>query len=602
VIGTNVALLPAALAGVGLLTALWALLSRPGGAAAGAAEQQPDGDGAAGRHLPIAAYRAVVEGDDAFISHVTPELEALLGYTRQELVSDRSVWLSIVHEDDRERVQAERTHHVTSGQRLRSEYRVRPRHQETVWVRDEAIVVATDGGRVRFQHGVLIDITERKSAEEALAHHVLHDSLTGLPNRALFMDRLEQSVRAARRSGATVALLVMDLDRFKEINEAFGHRYGDEVLRRIVDGLRGVLRESDTVARLGGDEFGMLLPAVDVRGAALAAQKIAHVLRTPFEVAGQIFEVGASIGIALSPAHGDDADSVLQRAEVAMYAAKRGQTDFALYEPEQDPHTPDRFALVSELRLAIDGEQLVLHYQPQAELHTGSADHLEALVRWNHPDRGVLRPDSFLGLAEHAGLIRPLTMWVIEAALRQCHVWRSSGLEVSVAVNLSPRILHDPRLVPAIEGLLAKWGTPAACLEVEITEGALMEDPSRAMETLTRLHEMGVTISIDDFGTGYSSLGYLTRLPASQIKIDKSFVQDMVTNRDSAFIVRSVIDLGHNLNMEVVAEGVENQDTWDLLTEMGCDVVQGFHLSKPLPASDVPRWMATAGARLACVT
>jgi diguanylate cyclase (GGDEF)-like protein/PAS domain S-box-containing protein len=549
--------------------------------------------------MPVASYTSAADGSMA-VTSVSPELEVLLGYSRSEWVSSVDVWSRIIVPADRERVQAERLHHLETSERFLTEYRARTSEGHELWLREEAIVVYDALRPGLWVHGVLVDISDLKRAEEALRHQALHDQLTSLPNRILVLDRLEQALRTARRTGKPVALLLMDLDRFKDVNNTFGHASGDLLLRQVVEQLRCVLRESDTIGRLGGDEFAILLPGVDARGAELTARKLLNVLRRPFEVEGHLIDIGGSVGIVLYPEHGHDANTLLQRADVAMYVAKRAASGLAMYEPDRDPYTPGRLVLVRELRRAIEIDQLVLHYQPKASLETGATEHLEALVRWNHPHRGEMPPEAFVSLAENAGLIKSLGFWVLNTALRQCHAWRTSGHEVSVAVNLSPRTLHDPELVETIAEMLARWRVDPGWLEMEITESALMDDPESAMQTLTRLHSMGLCIAVDDFGTGYSSLSYLTRLPADQIKIDKSFVLDMAENDDSAFIVRSVIDLGHNLGLDVVAEGVENQKTWDMLAGMGCDFAQGFHLSRPLAASDVSRWLNHASPPTSC--
>jgi diguanylate cyclase (GGDEF)-like protein len=380
------------------------------------------------------------------------------------------------------------------------------------------------------------------------------------------------------------------LNRFKDVNDTFGHHCGDLLLQQIAQRLCHTLRDSDTVARLGGDEFAVLLPRADEVGAMRIGRKIVAALDESFEVEGQVFDVGVSIGCALYPDHGEDATSLMRRADVAMYVAKRTEVGYATYSSDQDEHSPDRLALMSDLRAATAGDQLSLHYQPQIDIKTGSVDHVEALARWRHPERGFVPPDTFICLAEETGLIKPLTKWVLNEALRQRAAWQASGLDIRVAVNLSARSLHDPELVDTITDLLQVWGVNAPCLEVEITESAIIVDPDRAMKTLTRLHEMGVWISIDDFGTGYSSLAHLKRLPVDQIKIDRSFVMDMTENVDNAFIVRSIIDLSHNLGLKVVAEGVENQETLDMLAAMDCDMAQGYHLSKPLPTLEMTVW------------
>jgi predicted signal transduction protein with EAL and GGDEF domain len=351
----------------------------------------------------------------------------------------------------------------------------------------------------------------------------------------------------------------------------------------------GVLRASDTVARLGADEFAVLVPGADPRGAAVVAGKMLQALEAPFELAGQQVEATASIGIVLCPEHGDDLETLLRRAEGAMYAAKQNHSGYATYSFEQDQHTPGRLALVGELRRAIEHDQLVLYYQPKVAHNPSRVTSVEALVRWQHPEHGIIPPDQFIALAEQTGLIQALSQWVLNAALRQCQEWRAAGLHLPVAVNLSMRNLHDSQLPNTIGSLLETWGVTPAWLTVELTESAVMADPGRAMEILSKLRHMGVRIAIDDFGTGYSSLGYLKRLPVQQIKIDKSFVMAMAADENDFAIVRSTIDLGHNLGLTVVAEGVENETTWELLTRLGCDGAQGYYFSRPLPESDLRR-------------
>ncbi len=590
--GRELTLASTALILVATLSSLWALFRAPnprtrqGRLAAEPVRLEDIGtlDG-----LPVPCYRALEDGNGS-VSYLSPELLDLLGYEDMDAAIKADAWSLRVHEEDRARVYAHRRQLLQPGTRTRSEYRLCPREGKLVWVRDESVVVDVPD-MTKWRNGAVIDITDHKATEDALEHQALHDTLTDLPNRTLLLDRLQQALLAARRGGQTLALVLIDLDRFKDVNDTFGHHYGDLLLRQVVRHLRRVLRESDTVARLGGDEFAILLPEVDRSGVAAAAKKLLAVLDGPFEADGHSLDVGASIGIAVHPEHGHDANALLQRADIAMYRAKGAGLGFAIYDPQRDPHSPDRLELIRELKRSIDEDELVLHYQPKAELKTGCTEHFEALVRWQHPRRGLMAPDEFLALAEHAGLIMPLSLWVLDAALRQVHDWQSVGLDISVAVNFSARTLHDGQLADSVERLLARWKVPARCLEVEITESALVEEPAGALNTLGRLSALGICISIDDFGTGYSSLSYLTRLPAHQIKIDRSFVTDMARNDESACIVRSVIDLGHNLSLEVVAEGVEDQVTWDMLTEMGCDVAQGFHLSRPLTAAEVLPWL-----------
>jgi diguanylate cyclase (GGDEF)-like protein len=439
----------------------------------------------------------------------------------------------------------------------------------------------------------------RAQAEEALAHQALHDPLTTLPNRTLLHDRLQQAILAARRDGTALSFLLMDLDRFKEVNDTFGHHYGDLLLQQLAARLQTILRESDTVARLGGDEFGLLLPGTTAMGATWVADKLLMALEQPFVLEGHSFVVEASIGITAYPQHGEDVTTLLRRADIAMYGAKRAGGGYALYTPGEDQHGPRRLALMADLRAAIAHDQLLLHFQPQVDLATGCTRHVEALVRWKHPQHGFMPPDHFIPLAEQSGLIRPLTRWVLDAALRTCHEWHGAGLDVNTAVNLSARSLDDLHLAGLITELLATWGLTPCALTVEVTESALMVDSVRAMQVLTGLHDLGVRIAIDDFGTGYSSLSHLRRLPVDEIKIDKSFVVDMAAREDNALIVRSIIDLAHHRDLAVVAEGVETLQIRDLLAGLGCDMAQGYGVSRPLPAADLTRWLQESHWRLA---
>lgn len=437
-------------------------------------------------------------------------------------------------------------------------------------------------------------VVQLRARTGELKDQALRDPLTLLPNRTLLQDRLEQTLRSAEGSGDPTALLVMDLDRFKEINDTYGHHFGDILLQEVGRRFEASLRSVDVIARLGGDEFAVLLPTTDTEGAILVARMLTAVLARPMFIEDQAFQVAGSIGIAVSPEHGDDAGTLLRRADVAMYVAKRDGSGHAVYKFDQDINSRGRHRLISDLRRAIEENQLVLHYQPKAELATGRILCVEALVRWQHPDRGLVPPDEFIPFAEQTVLIKPLSEWVLNAAVRQIRVWLDAGLNVEVAVNLSMRNLQDPDLPDTIIRLLSAWAVSPTKLWVEITESSLMADPQRAMSVLTRLRSVGVRVSIDDFGTGYSSLAYLKRLPIDELKIDKSFVKEMATDSDDAAIVRSTIGLGHALRLSVVAEGIEDCKTRDLLIEQGCDVGQGYFLSRPLAAADVTDWLFDA--------
>ena len=432
----------------------------------------------------------------------------------------------------------------------------------------------------------------RQQAQEN-EHLALHDTLTGLPNRNLFRDRTEQAVRAARRDGDSVALLLIDLDRFKEVNDTLGHRNGDEMLVEVGERLRRSVREIDTVARLGGDEFGVVLSRVrSVDDAVALGEKLRFAISEPMILAGVLLDVDVSVGIALYPRDGDDIDVLLQRADVAMYAAKDERTGVELYRADSDEYSTTRLALVAELRRAIEHSELVLHYQPKFELATRTMTGVEALVRWQHPERGLLAPIDFVPTAERTGLIRQLTRYVLASALAQVRTWRDAGVDLSVSVNLSARDLVDVELPDHISGLLAEHDVPADRLALEITETVLLSDPVRARVVVDRLAALGITLSIDDFGTGYSSLAYLERLPVDEIKIDKSFVLKMVADDNDAVIVRSIVDLGHNLGLKVVAEGVEEEAAWTMLRSLGCDLAQGYLLARPVTPEQVPSFLA----------
>jgi diguanylate cyclase (GGDEF)-like protein len=421
------------------------------------------------------------------------------------------------------------------------------------------------------------------------------DPLTGLPNRSLFLDRLSQALAAAEHKATPLALCVLNLDGFKDVNAALGHAAGDSVLREVAHRLRGALRAHETVARLGGDEFAILLPAHQ-HTAKVVAERVLRALSGHVVVANQNVAVPVRMGIAIFPEHGTGAASLLRRAEAALANAKRAQSGFAVASAEDDAPGAERFMLIGGLRQALAGSaeagQLELHYQPKVDCTTGQPVGAEALARWRHPTLGLIMPVRFIPLAEQTGLIKPLTRWALDAAVQQCQAWLARGWRLGVAVNLSAADVQDASLPDFIADVLERYAVPSDLLTVEITEGMLVEDPTQALAVLSRLNERGVRASLDDFGTGYSSLAYLKRLPVHELKIDRSFVTDLVRDTRDQAIVSSTIGLGHSLGMQVVAEGIEDQATLDCLCSLGNDIAQGYYLSRPQPAAELDGWLA----------
>jgi diguanylate cyclase (GGDEF)-like protein len=422
------------------------------------------------------------------------------------------------------------------------------------------------------------------------------DRLTGLPNRAMFSDRLQEIIAQASMGqgsdGTPFGVMMMDLDRFKFVNDTLGHPIGDMLLCEVAQRLRDTLADRPgLVARLGGDEFAVLLPGEDVAGAERVAIRILKALEQPIAIEGQSVDVGASIGIVTFPENGADMNVLLRRADIAMYVAKRSNAGVARYEERHDNSSAERLSLMSELRRAVEQDQLLLVYQPKVDLATNTVKYVEALVRWDHPARGYVSPDQFIPFAEQTGYIKAISQWVADRAIRQCAAWREAGIELAVSVNVSARELIQSSLPDTFSALLKKYNVPAEMLWIEITESAIMDDPNHAIDTLDRLHALGIRLSIDDFGTGYSSLSYLKRMPVDELKIDKSFVMGMAENKDDETIVRSTIDLAHNMGLKVVAEGVESEAIVQRLAELRCDLAQGFHLSRPLSPDRLEAWL-----------
>ena len=477
-------------------------------------------------------------------------------------------------------------------------YRVGVEHFEAVIARKDGSLVDLDVSEMPLKVGTQTvtltlarDVTERRQARRALEHQALHDSLTGLPNRVLLHDRVDQAIRLAHRQHSPLALMILDVDHFKEVNDSYGHQAGDKLLELVGRRLIDVVRETDTVARLGGDEFAVVLLGADEAAAAVIAGKLLKALERPFEIQGRALDVGASIGIATYPQHADSSETLLRRADIAMYVAKRSRRAYATYATEHEQSGTSRLALMAELRRGIAKGELRLDYQPIVSIRNSEVVGLEALVRWQHPQRGLIPPDEFISVAEQTGLIQPLTHWVLRRALQECRGWHDRAHAVPVAVNISMRNLLDPELPAVIAEMLRKFGAEASWLRLEITETVIMADPGRIAHTLEALRSLGIGLSIDDFGSGYSSLAYLQRLPVDEIKIDRSLIRPIREDADSRAIVRAAVELAKNLRLRSVAEGIEDQETMSLLGTLGCDAGQGYFIARPLPAPDLIRWL-----------
>lgn len=530
--------------------------------------------------------------------YASPALRALCAPGSQDPIPcfDR------IHVDDRERVGAA-WQLAMEGKPTEVQARVLLQANTESWC--QLRFHPNHSGRRRAQRidGLLVDITETRNALGILEHQATTDELTGLANRTLWYDRVNQALASARREeGREVVLMLLDLDHFKLINDELGRLVGDEVLRQVANRLQAALRDSDTLARLGGDEFAILMPAVPSgeRAGERVAAKLLNCFEHPFHCGDRELFLNASVGIALYPEHGEDVNELLGHADVAMYSAKRSDGHYSFYAAEGQTIDVRQLRFSGQLRHALDRNEFELYYQPKVGIQDKMVCGVEALLRWRHPQQGLVKPGHFLSIAEQIGLMTPITSWVLVTALRQSKVWRDAGLCMPVSVNVSARSFQNPRLIERIQKALEEAGVDGDCLEIEITEDTLMGDLGRGAETLALLHHLGVAVAVDDFGTGYSSLSYLKRLPINTLKIDKSFLVDMGHNGNDAMIVRSIIDLGHNLGFSVVAEGVEDVRAWDLLSQLGCDAVQGYHISHPLADSQFADWLQASpwdGAR-----
>ena len=551
--------------------------------------------------IPAITYTDRLDRTKRTPMFISPQVESLLGVTPEEWLSELSLRYELLHPDERDRVKEEYERALAAGEPFRAEYRMVARDDRVLWFRDEETTIRDEVGKPKLVQGVMLDITERKRAEEELAFLAYHDKLTGLPNRHMFEELLDLSIARARRHDLAVSVLYMDLDDFKLVNDSLGHAAGDELLGMVADRLREATRETDLVARQGGDEFLLLLADLERRrdsplheatdNALLVAESVAsrvfESLREPFVLGETEFYVSASIGISMFPDDADDAESLLKNADAAMYQSKKaGPGNFMLYSRE-GAGSVSKLSMATRLRKAVERQNWVLHYQPVIDLSTEQMVGVEALLRWQDPRGGLIGPGEFIPLAEEMGLIETIGDWVLGELCRQSGVWRSQGLTPEISFNLSPRQLWQSDLVFRVLSRLQSEEVDPTTIVVEITESAAMTDPDRTQRVLWELHGRGVRLAIDDFGTGYSSLSRLKHLPVDVLKIDRSFIRDTPDDHDAGSMVRAMIQLAQSLGMTPLAEGIETEEQWRFLVEQDCPLGQGFHFAKPMPAEEI---------------
>jgi diguanylate cyclase (GGDEF)-like protein/PAS domain S-box-containing protein len=560
-----------------------------------------------------ARYRALVEqipaivytadfGADGAWSYVSPQIEQILGYTPAEWMADPGLWYQHLYPEDREIAMDQEARAAETGERLASEYRMVTRSGDVVWFRDDAVVVRDAAGQPITMQGVMYDISDRKRAEQELAFLAYHDKLTGLPNRQMFEELLTLAIARAKRNDLAVAVLFVDLDDFKLVNDNLGHAAGDQLLQQVAERLRAAVRDTDIVARQGGDEFLILLSDIErVRETPLhserenpqlvaeaAAGRICDSLGAPMSVAGAETYVSGSIGISLYPSVASDVHTLLKHADAAMYQSKRALPGgFMVFSPTAHA-SHDRLALATGLRRAVELRQWELHYQPLMDLRDARMMGVEALVRWRDPQGGLVPPGDFIPLAEEMGLIAAIGDWVLESLCAQGRSWRDAGIRLELNFNLSPRQLWQSDLVERVIEHLQEAGVDPGDVVIEITESAAMTDPERTQRILTDLHDRGLRLAIDDFGTGHSSLARLKHLPIETLKIDRSFVRDLPHDGDAAAMVRAMIQLADGLGIRALGEGIETEDQWRFLRDAGCALGQGFLFSRPVPADEIP--------------
>jgi diguanylate cyclase (GGDEF)-like protein/PAS domain S-box-containing protein len=542
-------------------------------------------------------------------TYVSPQIEAILGYTPQQYIDDPDLWSSILHPDDRETALETYVRGRDAGEPFTFEYRLVGRDGRVVWFRDSAVVLPASDGRPAQIQGVMLDITERRHVEEQLAFLAYHDNLTGLPNKAMFDELLELGIARARRHGLGVAVVTVDVDNFKLVNDSLGHEAGDVLINQLAERLREATRETDLVARQGGDEFLLLLadldrtsPVADGDGAALVAEAVANrvqqALEVPFDVLGTELYVTVSMGISVFPNDAEGAADLVRNADAAMFRSKSTGPGGYVLHVVNDADALTKLSLTTRLRKAVEQKVWMLHYQPLVHLATGDMVGVEALIRWPDPNGGLVPPGEFIPLAEEMGLIEAIGDWVVEEICRQAESWRADGLEMEISFNLSPRQMWQPELVEKIVEPMLRAGMEPAHMTVEITESTAMTDPDRTLDILDGLHGAGLKLAIDDFGTGYSSLSRLRYMPVDVLKIDRTFVREVHSDPQNASMVSAIIALAKNLGMTPIAEGIETEDEWRFLAERDCTLGQGFLFSRPVPAADILALHRRRGLRI----
>jgi diguanylate cyclase (GGDEF)-like protein/PAS domain S-box-containing protein len=560
-------------------------------------------------HIPAITYTDVVD-EDMNTAYISPQVEELLGITPEEWCADPDLWYRHLHEDDRVQTREAYLRARDAGEPFSEEYRMVARDGRVVWFRDEFVVLPGEDGAPALVQGVMLDITLRKYAEEQLAFLAYHDKLTGLPNRVMFEELLDLSLARAQRRQLGVAVLCIDLDDFKLVNDSLGHAAGDELLKQVSERLQEATRDTDLVARQGGDEFLVLLADMDLHGdapvpdvtdgqrmvAEAVAVRVHEALRAPFVLNGTEFYVSASVGISMYPHDATDADGLLRNADAALYESKRSGPGGFLIHSVEGAGSVSKLSMATRLRKAVESQHWVLHYQPVVDLATGAFTGVEGLLRWQDPRGGLIAPGEFIPLAEEMGLIEAIGDWVIAELARQAAIWEAQGIHMEAGFNLSPRQLWQPDLVFRVLTHLERAGVEPSNIVVEITETAAMTDPERTQRVLWELHGRGVRLAIDDFGTGYSSLSRLKHLPVDILKIDRSFVRDVTEEHEAASMVRAMVQLADSVGMVPLAEGIETEEQWHFLLEQGCTLGQGFYFGRPVAAEEITPRAKTGSA------